>query len=242
MLILPAIDLHGGQCVRLSQGRQDSVTVYDDDPVRVARRFVRDGAKTLHIVDLDAAFGESNEANWKALGRLLVAVNVPIQFGGGIRTANDVRRALSEGVSQVVLGTVAVESSDILRSLIDEFGPKVCVAIDARDGRVLVRGWETATDLFAVDLAKSVARAGAERLVYTDTVRDGMLSGPSVRQTVSLARESRLKVTASGGISSLDDITRLKNCNESLVDSVIVGKALYEKKFSLKDALRTCES
>lgn len=242
MLIIPAIDLHDGQCVRLSQGRKDSVTVYDDDPVRVACRFVGDGAKMLHVVDLDAAFGESHEANWKALGRLLVGVNVPIQLGGGIRTANDVSRLLSEGVSRVVLGTVAVESGEILRSLIDEFGPRVCVAIDARDGVVLVRGWESATLLSAVELAKRVAIAGAERIIYTDTVRDGMLSGLNIGQTVTIARESRLPVTASGGISSLNDITNLKNCNESLVDSVIVGKALYEKKFSLKDALRICKS
>jgi len=242
MLIIPAIDLKNGQCVRLSQGRKDAVNIYDEDPATVARNFVDSGAKMLHVVDLDAAFGNDNTSNREALQSILRSVTVPVQFGGGVRTLEAIRRLIDARVDRVVVGTIAAESTEILEQLAEEFGPKVCVGIDARDGRVLVRGWETSTELKATDLAKKVAAAGIERIIYTDTVRDGMLTGPNIKQTIAIARASQLKVTASGGISSLDDIKSLCEANEPLLDSVIVGKALYEKRFSLQDALPLCNS
>jgi phosphoribosylformimino-5-aminoimidazole carboxamide ribotide isomerase len=241
MLIIPAIDLKAGRCVRLAQGRKSAETIYDDDPVTVARNFVESGAKMLHVVDLDAAFGNDNASNREALQSVLRTVAVPVQFGGGVRTLEHVRRLIDARVNRVVVGTIAAESTETLADLAEEFGSKVCVAIDARDGQVLTRGWETTTQLKATDLAKRVAAAGIERIIYTDTVRDGMLTGPNIRQTIALARESQLKVTASGGISSLDDIRSLREADEPLLDSVIVGKALYEKRFSLEDALRLNE-
>ena len=241
MLIIPAIDLKNGQCVRLSQGRRDSVNIYDNDPATVARNFVDAGAKMLHVVDLDAAFGNDNTANKEALQLILRNVTVPVQFGGGVRTLEDIRRLIDARVDRVVVGTIAAESTETLVDLAEAFGSKVCVAIDACDGKVLIRGWETTTELKATELAKRVAGAGIERIIYTDTVRDGMLTGPNIRQTIAIARESQLKVTASGGISSLDDIRSLHEAKEPLLDSVIVGKALYEKRFSLEDALRLCE-
>jgi phosphoribosylformimino-5-aminoimidazole carboxamide ribotide isomerase len=241
MLIIPAIDLKNGQCVRLSQGRKDAVNIYDNDPATVARNFVDSGAKMLHVVDLDAAFGNDNRANKDALQLILRSVTVPVQFGGGVRTSEDIRRLIYAGVDRVVVGTIAAESTETVVDLVEAFGSKVCVGIDACDGQVLIRGWETTTELKATDLAKRVAAAGIERIIYTDTVRDGMLTGPNIKQTIAIARESQLKVTASGGISSLDDIKSLREANEPLLDSVIVGKALYEKRFSLENALRLCE-
>ncbi len=241
MLIIPAIDLKDGCCVRLSQGRQDAVKIYDDDPATVALNFVDSGAKMLHVVDLDAAFGNDNTSNREALQSILRAVDVPVQFGGGVRTSEDICRLIDAGVDRVVVGTIAAESTETLVDLAEEFGSKVCVAIDACDGQVLIRGWETTTELKATDLAKRVAAAGMERIIYTDTVRDGMLTGPNINQTITIARASQLRVTASGGISSLDDIKSLREANEPLLDSVIVGKALYEKRFSLEEALRLCE-
>ena len=241
MLIIPAIDLKGGCSVRLSQGRKSAVTIYDEDPSAVARNFADSGAKMLHVVDLDAAFGDDNTRNTNALQTILRTVDVPVQFGGGVRTSADVQRLVDAGVSRVVLGTIAAEATEGLEQLAREFGSKVCVAIDACDGQVLIRGWETTTELKATDLAKKVAAAGIERIIYTDTVRDGMLTGPNIKQTIAIAHASQLKVTASGGISSLDDIKSLYEANEPLLDSVIVGKALYEKRFSLEDALQLCE-
>ncbi|HSE32200.1 MAG TPA: 1-(5-phosphoribosyl)-5-[(5-phosphoribosylamino)methylideneamino]imidazole-4-carboxamide isomerase [Pyrinomonadaceae bacterium] len=238
MLIIPAIDLKSGHCVRLSQGRRAAVKIYEEDPTTVAQHFADAGARMLHVVDLDAAFGDENTRNTNALLRILRTVDVPVQFGGGVRKREDIRRLIDAGVSRIVLGTIAVESTEILEELAEEFGPKVCVGIDARDGHVLVRGWETTTDMTATDLAKRAAAAGVARIIYTDTARDGMLTGPNIEQTIAVARAAQLRVTASGGISSLDDIRSLLEANESLLDSVIVGKALYEKRFSLEDALR----
>ena len=241
MLIIPAIDLKDGCCVRLSQGRKAAVTIYNDDPAAVARKFADSGAKMLHVVDLDAAFADDNSRNTNALQTILRTVDVPVQFGGGVRKSEDIRRLIDAGVHRVVLGTIAAESTDTLQDLAREFGAKICVAIDACEGQVLVRGWETTTQLKAIDLAKRISRAGLDRIIYTDTTRDGMLTGPNLEQTTNVARASQLKVTASGGISSIDDIKLLRDANEPLLDSVIVGKALYEKRFSLEDALRLCE-
>ena len=241
MIVIPAIDLKDGRCVRLSQGRKDALKVYDDNPSSVARNFVESGATMLHIVDLDAAFGDDNSENKRSLASILRAVDVPIQFGGGVRTSEDIRALIDAGINRVVLGTIAAECTERLAELADEFGSKICVAVDACNGHVLVRGWETATDVMAAALAKAVAATGVERIIYTDTARDGMLTGPNVEQTIAIARESQLKVTASGGFSSLDDISSIQGAHERLVDSVIVGTALYEGKFSLEAAIRLCE-
>jgi phosphoribosylformimino-5-aminoimidazole carboxamide ribotide isomerase len=242
MLIIPAIDLKGGDCVRLSQGRQDALTIYDSDPVTVAKNFVTAGAEMIHIVDLDAAFDNDNSANRIALTRILDTIAVPIQFGGGVRTADDIRQLTESKVDRVVLGTVAAESLGTLKTLVAEFNSRICVGIDARDGKVLTRGWEVATDISALDLARRVAAAGIKRVIYTDTIRDGMLTGPNIEQANAVARASGVKVTVAGGMSSLEDIERLRDAGEVLIDSVIVGKALYEGKFTLEEALRVADS
>ena len=242
MQIIPAIDLKNGRCVRLTQGRKADVTVYDENPVAVAQSFAEAGAEMIHVVDLDGAFQGGESRNRAVVAKIVEAVDVPIEFGGGIRSREEVQHLLELGIARVVLGTVAAESPAHLRGFVDRFGSKVCVGVDARDGHVMTRGWETATRVMAVELARVVAGCGVERIVYTDIARDGMLGGPNVEQTLAVVRAANVHVTASGGVSSLDDIKRLRDLNEPLLDSVIVGKALYEGKFKLEEAVRIANS
>ena len=242
MHIIPAIDLKNGSCVRLTQGRKADVTVYDENPVAVAQSFQDAGAEMIHVVDLDGAFQGGESRNRAVVAKIVEAVDVPIEFGGGIRSREEVQHLLELGITRVVLGTVAAESPAHLRGFVDRFGSKVCVGVDARDGHVMTRGWETATRVMAVELARVVAGCGVERIVYTDIARDGMLGGPNVEQTLAVVRAANVHVTASGGVSSLDDIKRLRDLNEPLLDSVIVGKALYEGKFKLEEAVRIANS
>ena len=235
MIVIPAIDLKNGSCVRLLQGRKSEMTVYSEDPVEVAREFAAAGAGMIHVVDLDGAFNEAESPNRVVVKRIIEAVDVPIEFGGGVRSLDDVQRLCDAGVTQVVLGTVAAEAPVRLKEFVSAFGSRLCVGIDARDGRVMTRGWETATPLMATDLARSVAECGVERIIYTDISRDGALTGPNIEQTLAVARSANVRVTASGGVSSLDDIRRLRDAG---VDSVIVGKALYEGKFKLEEAIQ----
>jgi phosphoribosylformimino-5-aminoimidazole carboxamide ribotide isomerase len=239
MIVIPAIDLRDGKCVRLMQGRKSEVTVYNENPVEVAKQFAAEGAKMIHVVDLDGAFSELDSPNRTVLKNILDSVNVPIEFGGGVRSVEDVQALYIEGVTRIVLGTLAAESPTLLKELVDKFSSAICVGIDARDGRVMSRGWETSTTLNAVDLARSVAECGVERIIYTDIARDGTLVGPNIDQTLAVVRAANVRVTASGGVSSLDDIKRLRDADDSRLDSVIVGKALYEGKFKLEEAILT---
>lgn len=242
MLIIPAIDLRQGRCVRLAQGRRADAVTYSDDPSEVARAFHSMGARMIHVVNLDGAFDENDSVNFEAARRIIKDARAPVQFGGGLRSARDVERLIDAGASRVVLGTLAVESPATLESLVERFGGRIVVGIDARDGRVKTRGWERDGNLAAIELALRAARAGVERIVYTDIARDGMLSGPNVEQTREVARASGLKVTASGGVSSLEDIERLAEVGSACgVDSVIVGRALYEGRFTLEEALEAAE-
>ena len=241
MQVIPAIDLKNGRCVRLTQGRKSDVTVYDENPVAVAQSFAAAGAKMIHVVDLDGAFQGGESRNRDVLAKIIEAVDVPIEFGGGIRSREEVQHLCELGVARVVLGTVAAESPAHLRDFVNRFSSQICEGIDARDGHVMTRGWETATHVTAIEFARVVASCGVERIVYTDIARDGMLTGPNVEQTLAVVRAANVHVTASGGVSSLDDIKRLRAVGEPLLDSVIVGKALYEGKFKLEEALRIAE-
>jgi phosphoribosylformimino-5-aminoimidazole carboxamide ribotide isomerase len=238
MIIIPAIDLRQGKCVRLTQGRKDAVKVYDNDPVKIAEGFERDGAQILHVVDLDAAFSEPNSSNRHALREIIRSVNIPVQFGGGIRTVRDLEQVISLGVTWAVIGTAAVESTETFKTMVRYGRQHIVVGIDAKDGQVVTHGWEKEATVSAVTLARRVAEIGVERIVYTDVGRDGMLTGPNIEQTCKIAGESGLKVTASGGVSSLEDLRRLKAAEECGIDSVIIGKALYEGRFTLPEGLR----
>jgi phosphoribosylformimino-5-aminoimidazole carboxamide ribotide isomerase len=242
MIVIPAIDLRAGRCVRLTQGRRDSAKVYDDDPVAVAQRFTADGAEMLHVVDLDGAFREPDSPNRKVLQQIVSSIKIPVQFGGGLRTTADVAAAIDSGVQRVVLGTIAAESASLLAKILEQCGPdSIVVGIDANQGRVATHGWEAQSEMTALSLAQRVARLGVTRLVYTDIQRDGMLTGPNVEQTISLARDSGLRVIASGGVSALADLIELKDAEEYGVDSVIIGKALYEGCFTLGEAIEVTQ-
>src|SRR5688500_1684829 len=198
MLIIPAIDLKDGRCVRLKQGRRQDVKVYDGDPVEIAQGFEAAGARMLHVVDLDGAFADPNHHNRKVVRRIIRSVKIPVQFGGGLRSVTDVQQMIEYGAAQVVIGTLAAESPETLERFVQLFGFRICVGIDARRGRVLTRGWEKEEELSATELARRVADAGVDRVVYTDVARDGMLGGVNLEQTCAIAREADLRVTASG--------------------------------------------
>ena len=242
MIIIPAIDLRGGRCVRLTQGQASAETVYSENPLSVAQRWVEAGAEMLHVVNLDAALNQKDAQNLKALERILYEINIPVQFGGGVRTRDDVRRLDDLGVTRIVIWTTAIENPVLLEHIVSEFGSTIVVGIDAREGKVALRGWEKISHIQAIDLAQKVAELGVDRIVYTDIARDGMLSGINLEATQEIAEASGLKVTASGGVASLDDIYALKKLQPYGVDSVIVGKALYEGVFTLEEALDAAES
>ena len=237
MLIIPAIDLQGGCCVRLTQGRRDTAKVYDGDPVDIAKGYESAGVQMLHIVDLDGAFSAPNSRNREMLRKIVRSIKIPVQFGGGLRSVEQVKEVIDFGVARIVLGTSAVESPETLQKLLGMFGgEKIAVGIDAKDGTVVTRGWEKEAALSAVNFAFQLASVGVERIIYTDVSHDGMLKGVNIEATCEIARVSGLKVTASGGISSLEDIRRVSR-SDCGIDSVILGKALYEGYLTIQEAL-----
>ena len=229
--------------MRLAQGRRADVKIYGNDPVEVACAFEAQGARMLHVVNLDGAFDESDSLNQKVAQQIIHAVGIPVQLGGGLRSAEAVEQLIQAGAARVVVGTLAVEALETLENLVRRFDSRIAVGIDAKDGLVKTRGWEKDGNLSAIELARRVAGIGIERIIYTDIARDGMLDGVNVGQTCAIARESGLKVTASGGISSLQDIERLaKAGSTSGIDSVIVGRAIYEGRFTLGEAIQSVGS
>ncbi len=241
MIIIPAIDLRGGRCVRLAQGRAAEEKVYSENPVAVARQWYDEGAEMLHVVNLDAVLNQDDTENLKALENILFEVNIPVQFGGGVRSLDDVRRLDELGATRIVIGTTAIENPILFQRIVDEFGSTIVVGIDVREGKVALRGWQKLSNMNAIDLAMKVADMGVERIIFTDIERDGMMNGVNLVATREIAQASGLKVTASGGVASLQDIYALKELEEFGVDSVIVGKALYEGRFTLTEALDAAE-
>lgn len=238
MIVYPAIDLRGGRCVRLTQGDFQRETIFAEDPVEVARRWVSEGAEWLHVVNLDGALGISGKTNLDALERICRAVSAKIQFGGGLRSAGDIDGVLELGVSRVVLGTVAVHQPEVVAQALAEHGPeRVAIGLDARDGLVAVQGWTDVSKLTAVALGQRMARAGVERVVYTNIAQDGTLSGVDVEGARDLARATGLKVIASGGVSSYEDLRRLYECAAEGIEGVIIGMALYRGVLQLPRVL-----
>ena len=238
MTILPTIDLKEGRCVRLLQGRKEDETVYSDDPAAMARRWQDEGATYLHLVDLDGAF-EGASRNLAAVARIRESVTIPVELGGGLRSLGAISRLLSLGLDRVILGTVAVREPGIVQAAVERFGPeRIVVGIDARGGQVAVEGWVESTGVSATDLALRMKGLGVPRVVYTDIATDGMLAGPNVEATRELAVATGMRVIASGGISSLDDLRRVAALAPFGVEGVIVGKALYEGRVDLREAVR----
>ena len=236
MVIIPAIDIKDGQCVRLYQGEMDKETVYYESPLDAARTWVEQGAEILHVVDLNGAL-VGHPVHKQEVEAICTGLGVPVEFGGGLRSLQAVEEAMEAGVVRVVVGTAAYESQDLLRSLCKRFPGKIVAGIDARGGRVAIKGWQKETSMDAVDLARRCERDGVSRIIYTDISRDGTGMGPNIEQTLHLARAVKIPVIASGGVASLKDIQSLKGLEGDGVEGVIVGRALYGGAFSLQEAI-----
>jgi len=233
--IIPAIDLKNGRCVRLLQGKEDQETVYGEDPVETALSFEEQGAEQIHLVDLDGAFrGESK--NLEQVERIAQAVKVPIELGGGIRSLDDISRVFDLGVNFVIIGTIAVKNPKILEEAIKNFQNQLILGLDAKDGKVAVSGWVEVTEFSDEEFANQWKQHGINRVIYTDISRDGMLTGPNLSSLRRMAIATGLKITASGGVSSLDDLKQLAELERDGVDEVIVGKAIYERQLDLREA------
>lgn len=238
MMIYPAIDLRGGKVVRLKEGDPARMTAYSDDAGEMARRWLGMGAKWLHVVNLDGAFGEGDSANRAALLSILKAAKdagASVQFGGGMRSLDAIQKALSLGVSRAVLGTIAIEEPDVVRDALSRFGAaQIAVGIDARDGLVRTRGWKDNSGVSALDLALQMHSLGLRTVIFTDVSRDGLGSGLNIPSTRELAERSGLDVIASGGVHTIDDVLAAK---EAKLSGVIVGRALYDGTVDLNEAL-----
>ncbi|MFN3481083.1 MAG: 1-(5-phosphoribosyl)-5-[(5-phosphoribosylamino)methylideneamino]imidazole-4-carboxamide isomerase [Thermodesulfovibrionales bacterium] len=235
MLIIPAIDLKNGKCVRLLQGRADATTEYSDNPVEMAKRWASLGARLIHIVDLDGAF-TGDQKNIESIKEIRKAVTLDIEVGGGIRDMERIEMLLGLGINRVILGTVAIERPELVKEACKRFPERIIAGIDARDGRVAIKGWVETTDIKATELALRMQDYGVWGIIYTDISRDGMLTGPNIPTIKEMVETVNIPVIASGGVSSIDDIKRLKEIKG--LYGVITGKALYTGAIDLKEAIK----
>lgn len=236
MIVVPAVDIRGGKVVRLKQGQLQEETVYGSDPVAVARRWEAEGAQRLHIVDLDAAI--SGKPQFDVVEAVIGAVRIPVEVGGGLRVLENAMRYKQRGADRVIFGTAAVASPGVVQEAVRLWRESVAVAVDAKDGNVSVAGWQEVTLVGVLELAAQVKGWGVPRIQYTDVVRDGTLVGPNAAAIEQLARATGLRITAGGGIATLDDLMRIRRLAPLGVDEVVVGKALYEKRFTLAEAAK----
>jgi phosphoribosylformimino-5-aminoimidazole carboxamide ribotide isomerase len=236
MIIFPAIDIRGGRCVRLTEGRFDRETVFADNPVDIVERWTKAGAEYLHVVDLDGALAGTSR-NLDAIQNILVHANIPVQVGGGIRTLKNMEQLLSLGVTRVILGSVAVKNPALVKEACTKFPGQIVVGIDAKNGEAAVEGWGVRGGMQALELAKKMSQVGVEHIVFTDIARDGNLSGVNVEATAQMAMSSGVKIIASGGVSSLEDIKKLKKYEDLGIEGCIIGKAIYTGAVDLAEAL-----
>ena len=235
MLIIPAIDIKDGRCVRLFQGEMDKETIYFDRPIDAARHWAKEGATFIHVIDLNGAV-EGRPVHTREVESICKETGLSVELGGGLRSVEAVESALNLGVARVVIGTAAYDNQELLRALCQRFPEKIVVGIDARNGRVAVKGWKETTSMDAIELAKRCEADGASRIIYTDIGRDGTRKGINVEETLKLARSVRIPIIASGGVATLEDIRLLLPIEADGVEGVIVGRALYNGSFSLKEA------
>lgn len=236
-ILYPAIDLKDGQAVRLYKGDYDQMTVYDKDPASVARRFKEAGASFIHVVDLDGA-KEGSQKNRSVIEAIVQASGLPVQVGGGIRTGETLEALFSAGVERAILGTAAVNQPDFVRAALKEYGEKIAIGIDAKDGMVAVNGWLETSSITAIELGRELKAAGATRVIFTDIARDGTLTGPNIPAIVEMAEKTGLGVIASGGIKETNDLIELAKYRNSGVIGSIIGKAIYNGNIELADAIR----
>jgi phosphoribosylformimino-5-aminoimidazole carboxamide ribotide isomerase len=236
MILYPAIDLKGGQCVRLKLGDMAQATVFNDDPAAQALAFERQGFAYLHVVDLDGAFA-GKPMNAAAVDAILATVRMPVQLGGGIRDLKTLEAWLDKGIARAIIGTAAVRDPDFVRAAARRFPGRVAVGIDARDGRVAVEGWAETSDLAAADLGRRFEDAGVAAIIYTDIARDGILAGLNIAGTLALAQAVAIPVIASGGLASIDDVKRLLEPDCAVLNGAITGRALYDGRLDPAEAL-----
>ena len=235
MIILPAIDLKDGKCVRLRQGRAEDVTVYGDDPAAQAKDWADQGGQELHVVDLDGAFAGTPK-HAEVIARIIKAFGGPVEVGGGIRTPEALNAVIEAGATRAIIGSAALEDPEFLTQALELYGDKIAVGIDARNGFVQTKGWVETTKTLATDLAAAVAKAGAKTIIYTDTATDGMLGGPNLTQMAAICDAApTCQITASGGVSSPFDVENLKALERPNLRAAIVGKALYDGRTTLRD-------
>lgn len=239
MRLYPAIDIKDGKCVRLKKGLFNEVTVYSDKPYTIAKEFEKAGAKFIHVVDLDGAL-KGYRVNAKAIKEIVDSVSIPVELGGGVRSLENIKEVLDLGVYRVIIGTKAVENPEFIREAIKEFGPdRIVVGVDAKDGLVAIEGWEKLSDQTALSLCLSMKEMGVENIVYTDISKDGMLVGPNVEQTKLLSDKTGINIIASGGMSCMEDLENVSNAG---IHGAIIGKAIYEKRIDLAEAVAKYES
>lgn len=234
MILYPAIDIQDGKCVRLKRGDFDTTTVYGDDPVEMAKRWEREGADYIHVVDLDGARSGAG-VNRDIIAKMTEAVSIPIQLGGGIRTLEDVKEGLTLGVARVIIGSAAIENPELVKEAVEIYGgDKIVVGVDAKGGKVAIHGWETVSTKDAKDVCLEMKSYGVKTIVYTDIAQDGMMSGPNIEATETIIKETGLDIIASGGVSKLSDLVNTKNIKAA---GTIIGVALYLDAFTLGEAL-----
>ena len=234
MIIYPSIDLRGGKVVRLKEGDPNRQTTFSDNPVETAQRWIDEGAQWLHMVNLDGTLSEAND-NQRILEQV-TPLGVPVQFGGGLRSLEDIQQAFDQGAARVVLGTVAIQQPEIVEQAIERWGSEaICIGLDTRNGKVATHGWQNVTDTTPLELGKAMAKMGVRHALFTDVSRDGGLSGANIQTTIDLGRQTNLQIIASGGVSSVPEIEQLQASGN--VAGAIIGMALYTGQLSLKDAL-----
>jgi phosphoribosylformimino-5-aminoimidazole carboxamide ribotide isomerase len=234
MIIYPAIDIKNGKCVRLAQGQAKTETIYNENPLETAKKWESAGAAYLHVVDLDGAFN-GDSSNLSIIEAIAKHISIPMQLGGGIRSMAKIEKLLEEvGVSRVILGTSAIENPDLLFNAVKKYGKRIAVGIDAKNGKVAVRGWVELKELSAIEFGKRIVEQGVDTIIYTDISRDGMLAGPNIQAIYQMVKQTKLNVIASGGVSKLEDLEHIRQTGAA---GVIIGKALYAKNIDLCDAL-----
>jgi len=236
MIIIPAVDIKNGRCVRLLQGRKDEETVFSNDPVKMAMKFNDEGAELIHVIDLDGAF-EKSPQNLNSIKKIIKSVKAGVQVGGGIRDKQTIRMFIDLGAKRVIIGTEAIKNPKLVKEACKEFPGRIVVGIDARNGMVAIEGWTETTKTKAVDLAKQFEDCGVAAINFTDIYRDGMQTGPNIKETMIIAQTVSIPVVASGGVSTIEDIKKLIQLKKFGVTGIITGRALYSGNLNLKEAI-----
>ena len=234
MIIFPAIDIKGGKCVRLIKGDFEKMTSYKKLPIDQAKKYSESGFNNIHIIDLDGVL-QGKPTNSNVIKEIIKKVKLKIQIGGGIRTFDDVNNWIETGVDRVVMGTAAVENTDLLKTACNKFKNKIAVALDVKDGLIALSGWKKQTNIFAIDFINKIQNFGVSRIIYTDINKDGTKKGPNIKDTIELSNKVKIPLVISGGVSSIEDVKKIKSLNNPSIEGVIVGKSIYDGDIKIND-------